>query len=117
MSEEITFNENKLVLPSKTIPFKYRIEQILETNLRVFVLLDIPDSVVDCENIYALTKSGDLVWIVQHVNRFNPKVTKFSSYVGMRLLPNGNISATNFFGMTYEISGKNGMLLSAKMSK
>ena len=46
------------------------------------------------------------------------KDTKFvSSYVGMDLLPNGNISASNYVGMTYEVSAKNGFLLSGRMSK
>ncbi len=117
MADEITFSENKLILPSKTISFKYKIAQIIQTTLRIFVLLDIPDGVIDCENIYSMTKTGDLVWIIQHINKFNPNIKFVSSYVGMALLPNGNISATNYVGMTYEVSAKNGFLLSGRMSK
>ena len=117
MSEEITIEENKLVLPTKTIPFRYKIAHIIQTKLRIFVLLDVPDTAKSFENIYALSKSGDLVWVVQPLNLFNPKIKNFSPYVGMTLLENGNISATNFFGMNYEISVKNGKILSARMVK
>lgn len=117
MAENITFEENKLILPTKTVPFRHKIEQILETDLRVFVLLDIPNDVDNNENIYCFTKTGDLVWLVQPVSMFNPNIKQFSPYVGMHLLENGNISATNFFGINYEVSARNGKILSSKMVK
>ena len=58
-----------------------------------------------------------MFWKVQPLSEFNPKITHFSPYVGMTVLENGNISATNFFGMNYEISYKDGKILSSKMVK
>jgi len=115
---EIKFEENKLYLPVSKISFKQKIESIIQIKGGVVVLLDVPmNDNENTNNIYALDFNGKKLWKVQPLSEAFPKIKKFSPYVGMTLLENGNISATNFFGMNYEISVKNGYILSSKMVK
>lgn len=115
---DIKFEGNKLFLPASKIAFKYNIERIIQVKLGVIVLLDVPiDDEDNSNNIYTLDINGNKLWKVQHLREAFPKIQKFSPYVGMTLLDNGNISATNYFGMNYEISIKNGQILSSRMVK
>ncbi len=114
---DISFVDNKLILPTAKLSFKYNIYSVAKIKGGVAVLLDIPTNSQEVDNIYAIDLNGQKLWRVQSVKEFNPKITRFSPYVGMTLLKNGNISATNFFGLTYEISFKNGTLLSSRMTK
>lgn len=114
---DITFADNKLILPASKIAFKYRIYSIAKIKGGVAVLLDIPADEEVTENIYALDLNGQKIWKVQSVREFNPNIKHLSPYVGMSLLENGNISATTFFGLNYEISAKDGKILSSRMVK
>ena len=54
---------------------------------------------------------------MQSVAKAYPEITQFSPYIGMTLLESGNISATNYFGVNYEISIEDGSILSKRMVK
>lgn len=114
---DISFVDNKLVLPTSKIAFKYNIYSVAKIKGGVAVLLDIPSDVEVYENIYALDLNGQKIWKVQSVKEINPNIKRLSPYVGMSLLANGNISATTFFGLNYEISAKDGKILSSHMAK
>ncbi len=114
---DINFVDNKLILPTSKLAFKYNIYSVAKIKGGVVVLLDIPNDSDVTENLYAIDLNGQKLWKVQSVKEVNPKITKLSPYVGMSLLPNGNISATTFYGLNYEISAKDGKILSSKMAK
>lgn len=114
---DISFVDNKLILPTSKIAFKYNIYSVAKIKGGVAVLLDIPSNVEVYENIYALDLNGKKIWKVQSVKEINPNIKRFSPYVGMSLLENGNISATTFYGLNYEISAKDGKILSSHMAK
>ena len=114
---DIEFEENKLKLPFNKVSFKQNIDNVLESKGRIIVLLDIPNDDDTVDNIFALDINGKKLWRVQQLSDFNPNITKFSPYVGMSLLENGNISATNYFGMSYEISIVDGKILNGFLSK
>lgn len=114
---DINFVDNKLMLPASKIAFKYNIYSVVKIKGGVAVLLDIPSDVEVTENIYALDLNGKKIWKVQSVKEVNPNIKRLSPYVGMALLPNGNISATTFYGLNYEISAKDGKILSSHMAK
>lgn len=117
MSNNISYVDNVLTLPNKTVKFPFDIDSMIVFNGVFVVLLDIPNEDNTIDNIYALNIDGKKLWKVQSVNKAYPNITKFSPYVGMSLLENGNISATNYFGMNYEISIENGTILSKRMVK
>lgn len=117
MSNNISYIDNVLTLPNKTVKFPFDIDSMIVFNGVFVVLLDIPNEDNTIDNIYALNIDGKKLWKVQSVNKVYPNITKFSPYVGMSLLENGNISATNYFGMNYEISIENGKILSKRMVK
>jgi len=114
---DITFEGNKLTLPFNKISFKQNIDKILEAKGRIVVLLDIPNDDDTIDNIFALDINGNKLWRVQSLKDYNSNITQFSPYVGINLLENGNISATNYFGMSYEISVTDGKILNATLTK
>ena len=114
---DIEFEKNKLKLPFNKIAFKQNIESVLETKGHVIVLLDIPNDDDTIDNIFALDLNGKKIWRVQPISEYNPNISQFSPYVGMALLENGNITATNYFGMSYEISITDGKILSSQLAK
>jgi len=114
---DIKFEENKLKLPFTKVSFKHNIDRILESKGRIVVLLDIPNDDDTINNIYALDINGKKLWRVQSLKEFNPNIAQFSPYVGISLLDNGNISATNYFGMNYEVSIEDGKILGAHLAK
>ena len=114
---DIEFEKNKLKLPFNKIAFKQNIESVLETKGHVIVLLDIPNDDDTLDNLFALDMNGKKLWRVQSLKDFNPNIIQCSPYVGVSLLENGNISATNYFGMSYEISINDGKILNGYLSK
>ena len=114
---DIKFEGNKLSLPFNKVSFKQNIDKILEVKGRIIVLLDIPNDDDTVDNIFALDINGKKLWRVQPLAKFNPNITQFSPYIGMSLLENCNISATNYFGMSYEISIEDGKILNGFLSK
>ncbi len=114
---DITFEGNKLTLPFSKISFKQNIDKILEAKGRIIVLLDIPNDDETIDNIFALDINGKKLWRVQSLKEYNSNITQFSPYVGISLLENGNITATNYFGMSYEISVADGKILNATLTK
>lgn len=114
---DISFVDNKLILPTAKLSFKHNIYSVAKIKGGVAVLLDIPTNSQEVDNLYAIDLNGQKLWRVQSVKEFNPQITRLSPYVGITLLKNGNILATNFFGLSYEVSFKNGTLLSSRMTK
>lgn len=114
---DIKFEGNKLSLPFNKISFKQNIDKILEVKGRIIVLLDIPNDDDTIDNVFALDMNGKKLWRVQPLSEFNKEVTRFSPYVGIAEMENGNISATNYFGMSYEISINDGKILDSYLSK
>lgn len=118
MPNEVAIDGKKLILSGKSLSFKFNIAQVYSVEDFFVVLLDIPDDITGKnDNIYAITGSGKPKWKV-HVNSgINPEITLKSPFVGMSFLENGNISATSFYGINYEISVKDGSLLSSRLVK
>lgn len=114
----LEIKENKLILPNAQIEFKYRIADNIIIPGCVVVMMGVPLNTDEVDNIQAISlNDGKLLWKVQSVKEYSPDVEETSPYVGMKLLKNGNISATNWFGMNYEISAKNGKILSSHLAK
>lgn len=114
---DIKFEGNKLSLPFNKISFKHDIDNVIEAKGRIVVLLDIPNDDDTIDNIFALDINGKKLWRVQPLKEYNSNITQFSPYVGIGLLENGNITATNYFGMSYEISIADGKILNATLTK
>lgn len=114
---DIKFEGNKLSLPFNKVSFNQNIDMILEVKGRIIVLLDVPNDDDTIDNVFALDINGKRLWRVQSLTSYNPNITQFSPYVGISELENGNISATNYFGMSYEISIEDGKILNGFLSK
>lgn len=109
--------DNKLILPKCEIEFEHLIYDYIVVPDCIILLIDSPADTDEVDNIQAVSFDGKKLWTVQSVTEILPDVTKPSAYVGMKLMENGNISATNWVGMTYEISIKDGKILSSHFTK
>ena len=117
MTNSISYVDNVLTLPNKNVKFPFDIDSLLVYNGVFVVLLDIPNEDDTIDNIFALDIDGKKLWRVHSVSKVYPNVRQFSPYIGMTLSENGNVSATNFFGVNYEISIEDGSILSKRMVK
>lgn len=114
----LEIKENKLILPGAQVEFKYKIYDRILVSDCIIVMLDVSPESDEVNNIHAVSiKDGKILWTVQPVNEAFPDISQTSPYVGMKLLENGNISATNWVGMNYEISVKDGKILSSNLAK
>ena len=114
---EVSFNENKLNIDDKSISFDFNIYNAITLEDKVVVMLDIPNESPVLENVIAFSFDGQPVWTVQPFKEKFPEIKMTTPYVGMSKNENGNINATNFYGICVEISSKDGKILSKTTAK
>ena len=114
---EISFEENRLNINDKSISFDLNIFNAITLEDKVIVMLDVPNDNPLMENIIAFNFEGQPIWTVQPFKEKFPEIKMTTPYVGMFKREDGNINATNFYGICVEISSKDGKILSKSMSK
>lgn len=114
---EISFEENKLNINDKSISFDLNIENAIVLDDKVAVMLDVPNENPILDNIIAFDFTGQPVWTVQPFKEKFPEIKMTTPYVGMFKREDGNINATNFYGICVEISSKDGKILSKSTAK
>ncbi len=114
---EISFEENKLNINDKSIRFDLNIYNAIVLDDKVVIMLDVPNDNPLMENIIAFSFEGQPVWTVQPFKERFPEIKMTTPYVGMFKRDDGNINATNFYGICVEISAKDGKILSKSTSR
>lgn len=117
MSENVSFNDNYLYINSKAIKFEFPLLNAIVLADKVVVALDVPDDSDMLDNIIAFDFNGQPVWKVQAVNEKYPEIKNNSPFVGISKNDNGNVSASNYFGLNFEISAKDGKILSKNIGR
>lgn len=114
---EISFEDNKLNINDKSISFELNIYNAIILDDKVVVMLDVPNDNPLMENIIAFSFDGQPIWTVQPFKEKFPEIKMTTPYVGIFKRDNGNINATNFYGICVEISAENGKILSKSTSR
>ncbi len=114
---EISFEENKLNIDDKSISFDLNIYNAIVLDDKVVVMLDVPNENPMLDNIIAFDFTGQFLWTVQPFKERFPEIKMTTPYVGMFKRDDGNINATNFYGICVEISAKDGKILSKATSR
>ena len=114
---EISFEKNKLNINDKSISFDLNIYDVITLEDKAVVMLDVPNDNPMMENIIAFNFEGQPVWKVQPFKEKFPEIKMTTPYVGMFKREDGNINATNFYGICVEISSKDGKILSKSTSR
>ncbi len=114
---EISFEENKLNINDKSISFDLNIYSAITLDDKVIVMFDVPNDNPTMENIIAFNFEGQPIWTVQPFKEKFPEIKMTTPYVGMFKREDGNINATNFYGICVEISTKDGKILSKSTAR
>ena len=100
---------SKYEIGTKIIDFSYDIKQTIDTKDIVFVLLEIPYSENELNNIYSFNKNGEMNWRVK---------VNFDEYGINNKLPfemisiiDGYLYASDFYGRRFKIDIKTGVSL------
>ena len=101
MKHIIEFNRDELRIDKKIMKFGYDIRDIKVVDNQVIVLLSIPFHTNEIDNIYAVSLDCKINWRVESLNIISPDGDN---------LPNGELTATDFYGRRYFINLTNGRI-------
>ena len=93
----------------KSYRFKHNISEVVQYKDTYIVLLEIPFTCDEINNIFCLDENANIKWQSEDLNKKYPK-RKNLSYEYIKL-KGDIIYATDFFGLKYEIKAKNGKIL------
>lgn len=106
-------NKKSLILDnSKEVKFEYEIRQVIEADMIIVVLLEIPINDHTVDNIYGINKDGIKQW---RVESHNDKFKEFP-YEQM-IMKDGKILATDFYGRRYHIRITDGKIIEKDIVK
>jgi hypothetical protein len=97
-----SIKENILFIDSKKIKFDFNIRKVIEYFDRVIILLNIPYTKNDINNIYCIDRSGKIVWQSEDLNTIYPNI-KNLPYEQMGIKDN-TLYASDFYGRSYSIN-------------
>jgi len=110
-----TVNENTLIINSRNIKFGFDIRCTIEYKKYVLVLLSIPFTKSDINNIYCVNEFGELVWQVEDLNLLYPNL-KNLPYEQMGI-KDGILYASDFYGRSYSIDLDTGKIKECNIVK
>lgn len=106
MNEQIIIRDNILTINSVNIKFNYNIRDAKICGDLIVVLLAIPFSETELDNLYAVSKQGKIAWRVQELNKAFPNENNLP-YEQMNIKGN-EITVTDFYARRYFINSLNG---------
>lgn len=115
MNEQIKIKDNTLTINSVKIKFDYNIREAKICGDLIIVLLAIPFSETELDNLYAVSKQGKMVWRVQELNKAFPNPNNLP-YEQMNIKGN-EITVTDFYARRYFINPLNGNIEKKDMVK
>ena len=107
--------KNSFEIGGRVVKFTYTVKDIIDLDNQIIVLLEIPYSDDEINNIYAYDKAGNKMWRVN---------TRFDDYGINKKLPfeiiriiDGKLYATDFYGRRFQINLGNGQTISYDVVK
>lgn len=113
----VEYKDKTVYFTTQPVVFKFEVGDLLETEDKVIVRLNIPADNETRRNVFALQKDAKFIWQVDSSLNAYPEINVELPYENMALLPNGNINVSDFFGRTFEINSKNGEILNFYTSR
>ncbi|WP_196594988.1 hypothetical protein [Pectinatus frisingensis] len=107
---------NSLIVNGNKVDFQFKIDNVKICNGLYIVLVDIPSNIKTTNNVYAVNENGHIVWQVQDVN----DVYLFKNdvpYVGIRIIEDNFIIATNYNGVTVTVNSTDGKIVGKGVTK
>jgi hypothetical protein len=109
----ITFsqNDNEIVLDNNKIVFDHNIRYVKEVNDTLIVLLEIPSNVTYLNNVFGITKAGEIKWRIQNVSDVFPLKNQLP--FENLLIQGTDVYVSDFYGRRFSVNPTNGELLSS----
>lgn len=93
--------KDEIEIGNKLVKFNYDIKETIDNGNKVFILLEIPYSDNELNNIYCYNKNGLEVWRVNtEFDRYN--INNRLPYEMMRIIE-GKLYASDFYGRRFQI--------------
>ena len=100
----------------KHVTFDYPIEMVYETCGIMLVLLDVPPKQSMAENIFAVSKEGEILWQIEHSPNTGTDPANRYTGIGDSSIP-GIAVASNWNGMNFYIDIKSGKIMDTEFTK
>lgn len=110
-----SIKDNILFINSKYVEFGFDIRNIVEYSGCVLVLLSIPFTRNDINNIYCVNEFGEVVWQSEDLNALYPSL-KNLPYEQMGI-KDGILYASDFYGRSYLIDLETGKIIGCNIVK
>ena len=119
------FKKNKLIIEVCEVEFQYDILDVKYCNELYIVMLKIPNSVEETDNVYGIRDDGTVEWRIENpVNAFEISndvkgyaYYEQSIYVGFLDSDEGFLHVVTFSGMKYKLDCRNGNLVKIESSR
>lgn len=119
------FFQNKLITEKREIEFQYKIQDVKYCNNLYIVMLCIPNTIEEIDNVYGVNEDGKTVWRIESpIKAFSISndekgydYYKKSTYVGFLGSGAKSLYVVTFTGMKYQLNCDNGKLLKISPSR
>jgi len=113
---KITYSGNILSSSDYQIKFEHEIRMIIALSDKTLVLLSIPETdEATIDNIYAISKDGDIIWRSESLRDVYPKELNLP-YEYMEIDTTA-VQATDFYGRRYYLDIDNGKITQREIMK
>ena len=103
--------DNKIVVDNNKVVFDHNIRYVKEVNDTLIVLLEVPNNVTYLNNVFGITKIGEIKWRIQSVSDVFPVKNQLPFE---NLMVNGNdVYVSDFYGRRFLLNPTNGEILSS----
>lgn len=115
IENKIDYNKNELTIGNKKIDFQYDLSDIIVTNNRIFITLQVPSSghkltQEEICNMFSINKFGNVEWQIQNIPPRNNSKYVCVPIVGMNLVKNDELYVTDFMGRKFQVDISTGAM-------
>ncbi len=110
-----SIKDNNLFINLKCVKFDFDIRNTVEYSGRVVILLSIPFTSNDINNIYCVSELGEIIWQSEDLNLLYPDL-KNLPYEQMGI-KDGILYASDFYGRSYMIDLDTGRIKGCNIVK
>ena len=109
----ITFSQydNEIVVDNNKIVFDHNIRYVKEVNDTLIVLLEIPNNVTYLNNVFGITRTGEIKWRIQNVNDGFP--VKNQLPFENLMVKGTDVHVSDFYGRRFSLNTTNGEIISS----
>lgn len=114
---EINFDGNKLFISNIEVEFKHKVRSILQIDDSIIVLLEIPNKDNTINNIYAVSKQGEIIWQAEDISKLFPAERNMPYEQIFFSSSENKLIASDFYARRYIIDPSNGAIIGRSITK